>query len=110
MEFEPNNNTPQTASISDAERLAATTRRLELTPVHTDVKADELPDDVVATQHIVQGALGNIPNESEATNPAAAIRQPQQSPRRKSIHIALTAGITVAIIAAGASYYFFTQQ
>ncbi len=107
MEFDTNN-TPPAGDISDAERLAASNRRLELTPLHMDVQADELPDDVIATQHIVQGATANIPNESEATNPSA-VKQPEPV-GRKSHRSALVAGILVTAVTAGLSVYVLINR
>lgn len=64
--------------ISDAQRLAATTKQVTIDPVHEDVAPDDLPDEQIATQHILQPAIANIPTDSEHTLPAikqrAAVR------------------------------------
>lgn len=106
MEFEADKTTP-TNGISDAERLAASTRRLELTPVHADISPDSLPDEVVATQHIVQGALGNIPTESEATTTQQPIQQQQPTATPKHRHLALATGVAATLAIASLTAVFY---
>lgn len=58
--------------ISDAQRMAASTRQVTIDPMHDDVAPDDLPDEQIATRHILQPAIGNIPTDSEHTLAPAA--------------------------------------
>lgn len=67
MEFEANNSGGKSPDISDETRLEASTRQKNVTPIHDDVVADDLPDELIVNQHIVQGPLANATNDSEST-------------------------------------------
>jgi len=97
MEFDSNKSGDKSPDISDETRMEASTRQKSVTPIHDDVIADDLPDEIIANQHIVQGPLANAANDSEATvgGPGSAI-----APERHHHFILVLCGITVAIITA----------
>ena len=67
MEFDSNKSGDKSPDISDETRMEASTRQKNVNPIHNDVVADELPDEIIANQHIVQGPLANAANDSEVT-------------------------------------------
>lgn len=68
MEFESGKTAEQLSGVTDAQRLEASTRQRTLEPVHQGLAPDDLPDEVIATQHLVQPAIANIPIDSEFTS------------------------------------------
>lgn len=67
MEIETNTSGDKSPDISDAQRLAASSRVSNLAPLHSDVTADEDSPEMTVNQHILEGPLGNSPSETEAT-------------------------------------------
>lgn len=59
MEFETNTATPDDA------RLLAQAKKVTIAPIHTDVTPDDLPDSVIAAQHVNSGAIPNASNDIE---------------------------------------------
>jgi len=97
MEFDSNNSGDKSPDISDEARMEASARQKNVNPIHDDVVADDLSDELIASQHIIQGPLANASNDSEATAGAAS-----DSPMPEHHHhfILVLCGITVAIITA----------
>ena len=104
MEFGTTPEPQGSPEIDDATRFEATTRQHTVVPLHTDVAADELPDEQVVTQHIVSAPLANIPSDQEATEPYVSATVPQTPPtsRRHFTHVTLI----VALIALAAIAIF----
>jgi len=96
MEFDSNKSGDKSPDISDETRMEASTRQKSVDPIHDDVVADDLPDEIIANQHIVQGPLANAANDSEATVGSSS------TPTVEHHHhfILVLCGITVAIITA----------
>jgi len=96
MEFDSNKSGDKSPDISDETRMEASTRQKSVAPIHDDVVADDLPDEIIANQHIVQGPLANATNDSEATVGSS------NAPTVEHHHhfILVLCGITVAIITA----------
>jgi len=96
MEFDSNKSGNKSPDISDETRMEASTRQKSVDPIHDDVVADDLPDEIIANQHIVQGPLANAANDSEATVGSSS------TPTVEHHHhfILVLCGITVAIITA----------
>ena len=98
MEFDTNNSGDKSPDISDETRLEASTRQKNVTPIHDDVVADDLPDELIVNQHIVQGPLANATNDSEATVGSSDASKPL---KHNDHHFILSLClITIAIIAA----------
>lgn len=97
MEFDSNTSGDKSPDISDETRMAASTRQKSVDPIHEDVVADDLPDELIANQHIIQGPLANAANDSEAT-----VGKSGNTPSAEHHHhfILVLCGITVAIITA----------
>ena len=96
MEFETQRPDEQLSDVTEAARLEASTRQITLDPVHDDVVADDLPDEVIATQHLVQPAIGNISIDTELT----ASHTGQQLIDKKNHRFALAVSlVTVAVVA-----------
>jgi hypothetical protein len=72
MEFETN-----TAPPDDA-RLLAQAKKVTIAPVHSDVTPDDLPDSVIAAQHVNSGAIANVSNDIEQD--AAPITPAENTP------------------------------
>jgi len=66
MEFETSSK-EKTDGISDEMRLAASSRKTVITPIHEDIYADEESDELIATQHTLAPPIANIPSDTEAT-------------------------------------------
>lgn len=96
MEFDSNKSGDKSPDISDETRMEASTRQKSVAPIHDDVVADDLPDELIANQHIMQGPLANAANDSEAT--AGSSIAPLQNHHHHFILV--LCGITVAIITA----------
>mgnify|MGYP003529318568 CR=1 FL=1 len=96
MEFETKTDS-QSPEISDADRLRASTKTLQITPIHSSVVPDELEEDGTAIAHANGEALATIASESEDTSAYAdaSVIAPLQSvaTRRKSTYIICAAAI-----------------
>jgi len=97
MEFDSNKSGDKSPDISDETRMEASTRQKNVNPIHDDVVADELPDEIIANQHIVQGPLANAANDSEVTVGGSSSAL---APEHHHHFILVLCGITVAIITA----------
>jgi len=97
MEFDSNTSGNQSPDISDEARQEASTRQKNVAPIHDDIVAEDLPDEVIANQHIVQGPIANAANDSEAT-----VGDPRgiTTPERHHHFILILCGITAAIVTA----------
>ncbi len=91
--------TTNVSGVTDAERLEASTRQVFIAPVHDDVVADDLPDEVIVTRHLVQPPIGNIPTDSELTTSSSA----QQHIDQKNHRFALTVSLVTVAIVSGVS-------
>lgn len=96
MEFESGKTTEQLSGVTDAQRLEASTRQRTLEPVHQDLAPDDLPDEVIATQHLVQPAIGNIPIDSELTSSFGTQQRIDKKNHRFALAISLVAVGAVA--------------
>jgi hypothetical protein len=96
MEFDSNTSGDKSPDISDETRMEASTRQKNVAPIHDDVVADDLSDELIANQHIIQGPLANAANDSEATVGSGSTPLPQHHHH----FILVLCGITVAIITA----------
>lgn len=95
MEFDSNKSGDQSPDISDEARREASTRQKNVMPIHDDVVAEDLPDELIANQHILQGPLANAVNDSEATVGGSS---DTLAPEHHHHFILVLCGITVAII------------
>ena len=96
MEFESGKTTEQLSGVTDAQRLEASTRQRTLEPVHQDIVPDDLPDEVIATQHLMQPAIANIPIDSELTSSLGTQQQIDKKNHRFALAVSL---VTVGIVA-----------
>ena len=87
--------TTNISGVTDAERLEASTRQVFIAPIHDDVIADDLPDEVIVTRHLVQPPIGNIPTDSELTDSSPAQQRIDQKNHRFALIVSL---VTVAIV------------
>lgn len=71
---------------------------MRVAPIHDDVVADDLPDELIANQHIIQGPLANAANDSETTVGSGSASAPLAQHHHHFILV--LCGITVAIITA----------
>ena len=108
MEFETADNSTGTSGvfsdISDAQRLAASTRRVELEPLHTDVVPDDMSDEYIAGRHEIDAPVANAENDIEAThwsNPQST--QNKLTPRHHMVALGL--GIPIGLALIGAAIY-----
>lgn len=105
MEFESGKTVEQLSDVTDAQRLEASTRQRTLEPVHQDIFPDDLPDEVIATQHLVQPAIGNIPIDSELTSSLGTQQQVDKKNHRFALAISL---VTVGVVAGVSLLAFLT--
>ncbi len=95
--------TPQPA-ISDADRFAASTKKILVQPLHDDVTPDELTEAEVANHHTAEPAIANSTFETEATiakppisdTPRSA--EPAPAPRSQGHNTALVFSLIVVAI------------
>lgn len=106
MEFETNEaaNQPQ---YDTAARLEAANRRLTVTPLHSEISADDLPDEQVAARHVSAPAIANAPIDLEVTAPAPAVpiastESVLVAPRKplRAVWVSVSAAITLLLIGA----------
>jgi len=95
MEFDSNTAGDRSPDISDEARQEASARQKSVAPIHDDIVAEDLPDEVIANQHIVQGPLANVANDSEATVGGS---RGVVAPEHHHHFILMLCGITIAII------------
>lgn len=99
MEFE----TPskeKTDGISDEMRLAASSRKTVITPIHEDIYADEESDELIATQHTLAPPIANIPSDTEATTAYTdANTQAGQKTHRLALIMSACAGVVLIALA-----------
>ncbi len=72
MEFD--NNTP----VSDEQRKLAETKRITLSPVHSDISPEARPDSEIVAHHLVEPPTPNASNDTEQT---ASLIEPSNSLR-----------------------------
>lgn len=51
--------------ITDEDRRLAESKKLTLDPIHARVVTDDVPDDQIATNHLVNPPIANAPNDTE---------------------------------------------
>lgn len=102
MEIETNTSGDKSPDISDAQRLAASTRVSTLAPLHEGVTADEDSPEMTVNRHILDGPLGNSPSETETTvgtNNGIVMRADVSKPYALiGVGALMAAAITVMII------------
>ena len=97
MEFETSSK-EKTDGISDEMRLAASSRKTVITPIHEDIYADEESDELIATQHTLAPPIANIPSDTEATT-AYTDANTQAGQKTKNTHkLALIVGTCAGVV------------
>jgi hypothetical protein len=51
--------------ITDEDRRLAESKKLTLDPIHTRVVVDDVPDEQIATNHLINPPIANAPNDTE---------------------------------------------
>jgi hypothetical protein len=96
-------NTP----ITDEQRRLAESKKLTLQPVSSRVVTDDLPDEQIATNHMVGPTLPNTTNDIEQNSApiqpsASALENDTQPSSRKTIlHYSAASIVILAIFAVG---------
>ena len=99
MEFETSSK-EKTDGISDEMRLAASSRKTVITPIHEDIYADEESDELIATQHTLAPPIANIPSDTEATTAYTdANTQAGQKTHKLALIIGTCAGVVLIALA-----------
>lgn len=99
MEFETSSK-EKTDGISDEMRLAASSRKTVITPIHEDIYADEESDELIATQHTLAPPIANIPSDTEATTAYTdAGAQTGQKTHRLALIISACVGVILVALA-----------
>ena len=96
MEFETSSK-EKTDGISDEMRLAASSRKTVITPIHEDIYADEESDELIATQHTLAPPIANIPSDTEATT-AYTDANAQAGQNQKTHKLALIIGTCAGVV------------
>lgn len=86
--------------IDDATRIAAATRQMIMSPLHSDIAPDDLSDDIVVNQHIIQPPIANVGTDTETTitsssQPADPFMSKQTHPSHRIALISSVAGMLV---------------
>ena len=81
MEFDKN--TP----ASEEDRRLAEAKKLTLEPLHSDIAPEPEPDAEIVARHLNDGALANVPNDTEqasnAVQPSKGMLQNKQPVKRR---------------------------
>lgn len=103
MEFETKT-TDASPEISDMQRLAASTKRVAITPIHSNLTAEPVSDEDVEDVHVGDGLIPTISADTEDTSTYTAtptVAAPDAKPDRKtllfSVGIVLVLGLVVAL-------------
>ena len=102
MEFETKKTDPATG-ISEIDRLTASTKQVTLTPIHTDVNADDMSDEYVVNQHILESPMANLETDTEVTA-AYCPPEPVKATSHTSL-IVIVCGVVLALLAGGVAAY-----
>lgn len=89
--------------IDDSTRLEASTRLRTIAPAHTDVKPDDLSDDIIVTQHMTQPAVPNASNDTEYTPGDLS----ENIAAQKVQHIALIVAVSLSLVLVAFLVYVF---
>ena len=93
------NNTPP---ITDEQRRLAESKKLTLDPIHTRVVTDDVPDEQLATNHLVSPPIANVPNDTEQNSqpiqPAQNNRVEDQPIQQASLWHRSAPGIIILVI------------
>lgn len=97
MEFETSSK-EKTDDISDEMRLAASSRKTVITPIHEDIYADEESDELIATQHTLAPPIANIPSDTEATTAYTDANTQAGQKTQKTHKLALIIGTCAGVV------------
>lgn len=119
MEFETSNKGQQPGEITDEVRLAASSKRVTLSPLHTEVVPDEPADELTASHHVQEPPIGNIAIDQESTNPASLANtqpstdtvaaQPAPAQKSKALPPFITLGASLLVVGVVAAIMLFTK-
>lgn len=102
MEFETSSK-EKIDGINDEMRLAASSRKTVITPIHEDIYADEESDELIATQHTLAPPIANIPSDTEATtaytDASTQAGQKTQTTHKLALIIGTCAGVVLIALA-----------
>lgn len=66
--------------ITDEDRRLAESKKLTLNPIHNRITSDDVPDEQIATNHLVNPPIANAPNDTEQDSqpikPVSGTQQP----------------------------------
>lgn len=102
MEFDKE--TPDASpDISDADRLAASSRSITIQPLNDHVEVDAMSDEYIANQHILAGPIANIVSDREATVSTGLAQQASASvaPTHKSVGVIVVVGSLIVCLLLG---------
>jgi hypothetical protein len=74
--------------ITDEDRRLAESKKLTLDPIHTRVVTDDVPDEQIATNHLVNPPIANAPNDTEQNSQPmrpVSSAQPTTAPQHYSL-------------------------
>lgn len=71
MEFETENKGQQSDNVTDEARLAASSKRVTLSPLHAEIVPDSPAEEAAASHHVLEPPIGNIPSDQESTDAAS---------------------------------------
>lgn len=118
MEFEKST-ADKSAELSDAQRLSAAAKRIELTPLHQDVAPEALPSGAAADTFGSIAAVPTLAAESEDTStyrqtapeststPAPMTPNDTQKPHTPSLAVVVT--LALLAVATAVAYFYFTR-
>lgn len=107
-------------SITEEDRRLAESKKLTLDPIHARVVTDDVPDEQIATNHLVNPPIANAPNDTEQNSkPIQPVRGehselPSSPSRKQSIwHRSAPSLIILGIFIVGGAItgtvFFLTQ-
>ena len=97
MEFETSSK-EKTDGISDEMRLAASSRKTVITPIHEDIYADAESDELIPTQNTLAPPIANIPSDTEATTAYTDANTQAGQKTQKTHKLALIVGTCAGVV------------
>ena len=104
MEVDSNLPDDKSPDVSDEMRLDASTRLRTLAPLHDDIAANEVSEEIVVSQDILQGPIANVSNDSESTISYGDKGEQAVPPKKTNLTMMLT--VVIIVIVAGAAAIF----
>ena len=104
MEFD--NNTP----VSDEQRRLAESKKITVTPVHSDIRPEDLSASEIVAQHLNAPAIANVENDTEQNKapvqPSNGLLKQSETRTGSGFTVAIVAAAALSALAVGVFFFF----